>query len=504
MLKVLSVCVLLLLSVKGVAQKEDYKVNLEGTVLKNVESFKKGTYLHFDSIRHDTIVQSDPYVHEEYNYFLTVSDNDKYFILEKNINESFDFKCNTVQQLCDASIIKKVIHNLDKKGHQYELRKEMEEEALDYINKVKSYDLELNDPYLYDYIYGLMLKMVPDRYIDGREYDVNVLIQQSPDINACMYPNGTMVINTGLLAALHSEDELVAILAHEFGHFLMDHSIINVNKAEARKKRAAFWAAVLTGATAITEGVAASNGHYYTPGLGTLAMATLTTEISRQVVEHLGMKFNHEQETDADMFAVDMLRLLGYNENALATALNRIGEECDVEYKNAMYLESYTHPELSKRIKDIGNPINLDNIEYEQKVSFAVSNIAMIKFFNRRFRKCMPFVSQNIENNVANADDYLLKANCILATKNNNESNNEVAGLISKAKSIDPENINILKCEIVLSFRLNDNARAISLLEQYRDALKTIEDKTMFVLEESIWAKQMLIKLKGMSISMTA
>lgn len=496
MLKFLSVFVLLLLSVNGFARTDSCKVNLKATVLQYHSGFKKKTSVCFYMLKHIGGVETS-------SYFLKDTRGKKFYI-DKNIKDYLDFKYTNVQEYCDASMILNVINNLDKKGHQYELRKEMEEEALDYINKVKNYDLELNDPYLYDYIYGLMLKMVPDRYIDGREYDVNVLIQQSPDINACMYPNGTMVINTGLLAALHSEDELVAILAHEFGHFLMDHSIINVNKAETRKKRAAFWTAVLTGATAITEGVAASNGHYYTPGLGTLAMATLTTEISRQVVEHLGMIFNHEQEIAADLFAVDMLRLLGYNENALATALNRIGEECDVEYKNAMYLESYTHPKLLKRIKNIGKPVNLDNIEYEQKVSFAVSNIAMIKFFNRRFRKCLPLVSQNIDNNVANADDYLLKANCILVTKNNNESNSEVAGLISKAKAIDPENINILKCEILLSFRLNDNLKAISLLEQYKEALKTIEDKTMFVLEESKWAKDMLIKLKGMTTANAA
>ena len=426
--------------------------------------------------------------------------NGKRFYINSNISDCLDFQYSNAQELCDASIILNVIRNIEKKGPQYELRKEMEDEALDYINKVKEYNLELNDPFLYDYIYSLLLKMVPDRYIDGRFFDVNVLIQQSEDINACMYPNGTMVINTGLLSVLHSEDELVAILAHEFGHFLMDHSIINVNKAEARKKRAAFWAAVATGVTAVAEGVAASNGHYYTPGLGTLAMAGVATEISHQVVEHLGMKFNHEQESDADLFAVEVLKLLGYDKNALATALERIGKQCSVEDKYAMYLSSYTHPDLSTRIKNVGVPSELNDTEYDQRVSFAVSNVAMIKFINRRFRQCIPFVSQNISNKVANADDYLLKANCILATKNSCESNAEVAGLINKAKAIDPNNINILKSEIQLSFRLNDKAKAISLLEDYCAALKTIDIKSEFILMEIKWAKNMLIKLKGMSM----
>ena len=49
------------------------------------------------------------------------------------------------------------------------------------------------------------------------------------DENVYMYSNGTMVIHTGLLSALHTEDELVAILSHEIAHFVLDHSVQNVN-----------------------------------------------------------------------------------------------------------------------------------------------------------------------------------------------------------------------------------------------------------------------------------
>ena len=55
-----------------------------------------------------------------------------------------------------------------------------------------------------------------------------------------MLPNGSMVISTGLLCTLDSEDELAAVIACELGHFVLDHQVNNIYRAERRAKRAAF------------------------------------------------------------------------------------------------------------------------------------------------------------------------------------------------------------------------------------------------------------------------
>ena len=60
-----------------------------------------------------------------------------------------------------------------------------------------------------------------------------------------MLPNGTMLISTGLLCTLDSEDELAAIIANEMSHFVLDHQVNNIYRAERRAKRAAFWGTVL-------------------------------------------------------------------------------------------------------------------------------------------------------------------------------------------------------------------------------------------------------------------
>ena len=343
----------------------------------------------------------------------------------------------------------------------------MEDDALEYIQKVKNYGLEFNDPYLESYIYSLVAKIAPTQLIDGRPGSINLLIQENPTLNAGCYPNGTIVLNTGLLAALHSEDELVAILAHEIAHYVLDHSVQNVNAMLLRQKRAEFWAALATGLTAAAEGYAASQNAYYVPGAATMSMAILSTNIALEVVERLGMKYNHEQENDADKLAIEVLKILGYNENALATALTRLEGEYVKERNNAMYINSYTHPALIERINNAGKVLDYQDEKFEEIISFAVSSVATMKYSDRRFHQCLPYVNQNIKNGVATADDYILKANCLLSTKNVVASNQEVLELISIAKQLDADNINIYKTEIIATLRLNNKPKALELLNLY-------------------------------------
>jgi hypothetical protein len=320
------------------------------------------------------------------------------------------------------------------------------------------------------------------------------------------------VVNTGLLASLHSEDELVAILSHEIAHFVLDHSVINVNRAIARQKRAEFWAALATGLTAAAEVTVASKNSHYVPGAATIGMAAIAGSIASQVVDRLGMKYNHEQETEADQTAITVLKILGYDTNALATALSRIEKYYVTERMTAMYFATYTHPVLMERIAKCGTPQTATNKDFEKIVSFAVTNVASLKFEDRRFRQCIPYVKQNIENNVATSEDYILMANCLLNTQNTETSNREVIEYIQKAKQLDASNINIYKVEVLAKLRQNKKSEAIELLKKYIQNLQTMkatmndilnetvwEQTNSFISSEQYWASQMLIKLNGMS-----
>ena len=306
------------------------------------------------------------------------------------------FQTNKLKDIWDIGILYHSLPSILEYGWQPELRKELEDEALQFIYSAKSHDLEFNDPYLESYIYSLVNKIVPDVLLDNRQYSVNVFIIQDPSINAYCYPNGTIVINTGLLAALHSEAELVAILSHEIAHYVLDHSVVNINKTIEREQRAAFWSTFITGVAAVGDGILASKYTYYQPGVLTGSAAILSSTIAANAVKRLGMEYNHSQENIADEIAQDVLRYLGYDENALATALSRLEDNHIVEKDASMYISSYTHPSLYKRIKRAGTPSNIHEKRYEQLVSFAVTNTAICKFNDRRFKQCLPLVNLNI------------------------------------------------------------------------------------------------------------
>ena len=247
------------------------------------------------------------------------------------------------------------------------------------------------------------------------------------------------------------------------------------------------------------------------PGAATLGMAVLSSSIASQIVDRLGMKYNAEQEIEADKTAIQALEILGYDKNALSTALNRMKEIMVQERSNVMYFQSYTHPALVKRILDAGKPQDIENQKFEQEISFAVTSTARMKFEDRRFRQVLPLVDQNIINGVATSEDYILKAHCLLALHNNEQTNMEVLEMINMAKSLDETNINIYKVEILANLRLKKYVISQELLAQYVQKLNELElslrdiksDKTwdstnQFITTERDWANRMAIKVKAM------
>ena len=486
--------ILLINSIVAVAQ--NYSINLDAKIISDYEILRKGLMIHVNSLNCEENVLNDK-ENTKLQYNLALDGN---VVIKVNgkIGKKIEFMYHNVQDIWDAAIICNVLDELQKKGIQEKLRAEMESDALEYIYKVKSNGLELNDPYLESYIYSLVSQITPKIFIDGRPCNVNILIVDDPSMNAGMFPNGTLVINSGLIAGLHTEDELVAVLSHEIGHFVLDHSVQNVNKARDRKKRAEFWGALATGVVGVAEGIAAAKSSYYVPGAATAAAAALATSIANEINERLGMEYNHEQEYEADEIAMTILKYTGRDTSALATSFMRMSQNMSRDRSSMMYFSTFTHPALIKRIEKIGkaNVLKSDK-EYE----------------DRRFSQVLPLVSQNIDNGVATTIDYILKANCLLALNNDPKSNNEAMALVNKAKEIDAGNINVYKAEILTTLRLGKKLEAINLLksyqqkmEEYYNSIKEYSGTKMwdeyhnFYLSESDWVKRMLIKLNGMTL----
>ena len=89
----------------------------------------------------------------------------------------------------------------------------------------------LDDPDISQYINRLgsqVLKVVGPQYFDYRFYVV-----QSEQFNAFAAPAGMVFFYSGLIEAMHKEDELVSVLAHEIGHVASRHLAQRLDHARA-------------------------------------------------------------------------------------------------------------------------------------------------------------------------------------------------------------------------------------------------------------------------------
>ena len=75
------------------------------------------------------------------------------------------------------------------------------------------------DPALNAYLQGIMDRLYPE--FGGK---VRIRALDSGRLNAFALPNGSLYINTGLLARLQNEAQLATVLAHEGAHFVHRHS----------------------------------------------------------------------------------------------------------------------------------------------------------------------------------------------------------------------------------------------------------------------------------------
>lgn len=153
-------------------------------------------------------------------------------------------------------------------------------------------------------------------------YNVTVHVTESDAVNAAALPGGHMVIFTGLLAEMTSENELAFVLAHELGHYANRDHLRSLGRS-------------LVLMTASTLLLGADNSINSMIGHG-----MVLTELS----------FSRKQESRADEFALETL-FCHYGQVAGATAFfKKIPEDGDPG-RFGHYFAS--HPENRRRISHL-------------------------------------------------------------------------------------------------------------------------------------------------------
>ena len=155
----------------------------------------------------------------------------------------------------------------------------------------------------------------------------------------------------------------------------------------------------------------------------------------------MGIKYNHEQEIQADRVSKEILEVLNYDKLALSAALTRIKNYCVITGNFLALSGSGTHPNIDSRISSLGQVNNFapfSQTSFLKKVSLINSYNAWLELWQYAHHNAAnELASRNINAGVATESDYIVKAVIKRRISNSKESNEEVISLLNKAKTMN-------------------------------------------------------------------
>ncbi|NND83108.1 MAG: M48 family metalloprotease [Gammaproteobacteria bacterium] len=243
-------------------------------------------------------------------------------------------------------------------------------------NQVRGTEELVNDPELEHYIEGV-IKRLMGSMVEEIGMEVDVLVFKDPTVNAWVYPNGTVGVQTGLLAAMENEAQLAAILGHEVSHFLNRHAFIQI-KAKQKTSVLGKGLGVLA-----TVAVAAKTGQVDT---GLLTSGQIWTDL-------VTSGYSRKLESAADSQGLHLMAAAGYPpEQALpAFETMRLPEDNVVDVAKMWS----SHPDIDARKKNLSKQIKknkavssgagMDSERYLHAIRAAALSNAQLQMKYRKF-----------------------------------------------------------------------------------------------------------------------
>lgn len=315
-----------------------------------------------------------------------------------------------------------------------------------------------------------------------------------------------MLVSSGLLTLLDTEDELFGMLARETAHYVLDHAVITVNKNINRANRAAFWGGVADVAGLAIEAALYNKYENYVPGAIFTTNAIVQTLVNYDIYNRMGLDYSKQQEKEADDVAVQFMQFMKKDPSALISAQNKILQYY-LEIKDKSVLEKYgIYSSLEERLTRLQKKYPLKETGkdpiYLKRTSGLISFSAAMMEYNRDYIQAMKLAQKNINNKMASSDDYVVMAKCIMKQDNSAESNLKSWEMLKKAESLSEfSNVNISKQKILLLLRDNKQKDAVAEVNQYIQMLNDIkqtphsETDELWLAKEYHWATTLMKQL---------
>lgn len=154
-----------------------------------------------------------------------------------------------------------------------------------------------------------------------------IYILDTPAVNACCLPDGTIVVFRGLIESFN-DDELAWVIAHELGHGIAHHTAEMLSKTMVQK-------------LAIKEFTEKDSNLFKIVGSHIAAFIT-------------NLKYSRIQENEADRLALFYMNKAGFNMQGAVTTLNKFKKSAGSPDWTE-WLSTHPHPE--KRLKNVEKAI---------------------------------------------------------------------------------------------------------------------------------------------------
>ena len=216
----------------------------------------------------------------------------------------------------------------------------------------------LDDPDISQYINRLgsqVLKVVGPQYFDYRFYVV-----QSEQFNAFAAPAGMVFFYSGLIEAMHKEDELVSVLAHEIGHVASRHLAQRLDKGTKVSM-----ASLLLGLAGLALGV---------PGL---SQGLLTGSLAAG--QAINLRYSREDEEQADRLSFGWMQDMQRDPEAMKDMLRTMRRITRYRMGDVpQYL--LTHPNPEARLSYVESLLEIQGQQAPGSALKKTDNFAFLRF----------------------------------------------------------------------------------------------------------------------------
>lgn len=332
--------------------------------------------------------------------------------------------------------------------------------------QVRGTDELVNNEALEQYLESIVARLMGPM-VDQIGLQVDVLVFKDPTVNAWVYPNGTVAVQTGMLAAMKNEAQLAAILGHEVSHFLNRHAFIQI---KAKQKQSIIGKGLGVLATAA---VAAKTGQIAT---GLLDSGQIWTDL-------VTSGYSRKLETKADAQGLQLMIEAGYPPKEALPGFETMRQKEDDQVNVAKMWSS--HPDIDARKKNLAKQIKkakvadnqrgLDEEFYLRSVALGVLSNTQLLLEQRKFDSAISSLDRYTSIINDDATGYYLLGEA-QRRKNADSSLEQRIAAYQKAIKINPDFADPYR-ELGMAYRQQGNAQeALDAFTQYLRRATSADD----------------------------